>query len=396
MYEEYLVGVCSHIVGVSIVKVNNNQEVFLFLLRAGMFPVHDQGGANGLLFEGVDWGEVYRLAEEQSVIGLVAAGLDWFKVQDSRFKVPQEWALQFVGQTLQIEQRNKAMNVFVAQLIDKLRANDIYALLVKGQGIAQCYEKPLWRSSGDVDLLLSDNNYEKAKTLLVPLATSVEDENTYTRHLGMIIDGWEVELHGNLRSELSNRIDCGIDEITGDVFYGGNVRSWMNGKTQVFLMGANNDVFYVFTHILQHFFRGGIGLRQVCDWCRLLWTFRDTLNIRLLEKRLRQAGIISEWRALADLAVTFLGMPTDAMPLYHSTSISQWRAKRILERIIETGNFGQNRDSCHLNKSFLQRKATSLWHYTLDALSTLIIFPLDSIRGLHTLAVAGLKRSIGI
>ena len=35
-----------------------------------------------------------------------------FKVQGSPL-VPQEWALQFIGQTLQIEQRNQAMNEFV-------------------------------------------------------------------------------------------------------------------------------------------------------------------------------------------------------------------------------------------------------------------------------------------
>ena len=38
------------------------------------------------------------------------------------------------------------MNAYVAELIKKLSENDIHAILVKGQGIAQCYEKPLWRS----------------------------------------------------------------------------------------------------------------------------------------------------------------------------------------------------------------------------------------------------------
>ena len=190
---------------------------------------------------------------------------------------------------------------------------------MKGQGIAQCYEKPLWRSSWDVDLLLSDSNYEKAKSLLAPLATSVEEENKYTKHLGMIISGWEVELHGNLRSELSCKIDRGLDEITKDVFFGGNVRSWMNGKTQVFLMGPENDAIYVFTHILQHFFKGGIGLRQICDWCRLLWTYKESLNHDLIESRIRRMGLMAEWRVFAVMAVEYLGMPVEAMPLYHST-----------------------------------------------------------------------------
>lgn len=73
-------------------------------------------------------------------------------------KVPKEILLQFIGQSLQLEQRNQAMNIFIAEIVDKMRIEGIYTLLVKGQGIAQCYERPLWRASGDVDLLLSQDN----------------------------------------------------------------------------------------------------------------------------------------------------------------------------------------------------------------------------------------------
>lgn len=57
---------------------------------------------------------IYILAEEQSVIGLVAAGLE----QVIDVKLPQEITLQFAGQTLQLEQRNKEMNHFISVLID--------------------------------------------------------------------------------------------------------------------------------------------------------------------------------------------------------------------------------------------------------------------------------------
>ena len=169
-----------------------NQQAFFALVRAGLWEQDvclSPFGQN-------DFNEVYRLAEEQSVVGLVAAGIEHVK----EIKVPQEKALTFVGNALQLEQRNKAMNAFVADLIENLRREDIYVILVKGQGIAQCYEKPLWRSSGDVDLLLSESNYERAKYFLTPLATDVETEYTHFKHQGMTINGWEVELHGTQHS----------------------------------------------------------------------------------------------------------------------------------------------------------------------------------------------------
>lgn len=49
-----------------------------------------------------------------------------------------------------------------------------------------------------MDLLLNDVDYEKAKKLLIPMATDVETEYTHFKHVGMTLEGWVVELHGRL------------------------------------------------------------------------------------------------------------------------------------------------------------------------------------------------------
>lgn len=200
-------------------------------------------------FKDIDYNEVYRLAEEQAVVGLVAAGIEHVK----DVKIPQQVALTFVGSTLQLEQQNKAMDEFVARLIEQLRSQDIYALLIKGQGIAQCYERPLWCANGDVDLLLSVFNYQKSKGFLTPLASSFEQESIFGKHLELKIDSWVVELHGTQHTELSSRIDKVIDGVQDAIFYNGNVRSWKNRNTLVFLPSPDNDVVIVFTHFLKHF-----------------------------------------------------------------------------------------------------------------------------------------------
>lgn len=188
-----------------------NIEEYFELVRAGLFPDNQAR----ILAHGtaVDWAEIYRLAEEQSVIGLVAAGLETLPVSE---RPPQEVVLQFIGSTLQLEQRNKAMNVFVAEIIELLRRNGVYCLLVKGQGIAQCYEKPLWRACGDVDLLLSEDNYHKAKRVLGEIAESVGQEtvkNKERKHQEYQIGGWMVELHGTMHTSLARRIDKEIDLV---------------------------------------------------------------------------------------------------------------------------------------------------------------------------------------
>lgn len=352
---------------------SNNTRAFFELVRAGLWEKDVHLSQYGQ----IDFNEVYRLAEEQSVIGLVAAGLEHI----SDVKVPQEVALQFVGHALQLEQRNNAMNSFVANLIERLRAVDVYALLVKGQGIAQCYERPLLRNSGDIDLLLSDENYQKAKEYLAPFSGKIEIEDSYKKHIAMTINPWEVELHGTLRCGLWRKVDESLDSIQDSIFYEGKVRSWMNGRTLVFLPGPDEDIVFVFSHILQHFFKEGIGLRQVCDWCRLLYAYKDTIDQKLLYSRIRSMGCLTEWKAFAALSVDYLGMPVEAMPLYSNLYMWNRKATRILSFIFETGNFGHKRDNRQYPpKPYLKYKANSFLRHTKDAIIYFFIFPFDAIK----------------
>ena len=143
--------------------LDNNAQAFLALVRGGLW----EKDVRLSKFDPIDYPRVLSLAEEQSVVGLVTAGLE--QVVDA--KVPKNIVLQFVGQALQLEQRNISMNHFIEILVEKMREEGIYTLLVKGQGIAQCYTRPLWRASGDVDFLLSQDNYSRARAFLLPLSS---------------------------------------------------------------------------------------------------------------------------------------------------------------------------------------------------------------------------------
>lgn len=354
-------------------NITDDKRIFIDILKAGLWEKE----IDFIIPKEIAFTDVLRIAEEQSVVGLIASGLEHV----TNIKVPKDDVFLFVGQALQIEQRNLAMNVFLSSLIDRMREADIYTILVKGQGVAQCYERPLWRACGDIDLFLSNDNYLKAKKLLLPLASRVDEEDEKRQHISMTIDSWEVELHGTLDIGLIKSVDRGIDDVKKDIFEGGNIRSWMDGNTIVFLPSPDNDVIIIFTHILQHLFKGGIGLRQICDLCRLIWVYRDKINKSQLEKRLRKMGVMSEWRTMAALAVDILGLPVKAMPLYSSSRCWKRKADNVLSFIFETGNFGQNRDTDFYDRyPYVIAKLISLWWHTKDAARFFFIFPLDSLK----------------
>lgn len=93
----------------------------------------------------------------------------------------------------------------------------------------------------------------------------------------------------------------------------------------------------------------------------------------LLEERLREAGLMSEWKAFAALAIECLGMPVEAMPFlkFRDEGLEfidrlkdkeyrkyKSKADRILEYILEVGNFGHNQKRKH-SKIYVLKKSTA-------------------------------------
>lgn len=365
-------------------------QLFFELVRAGLWGTE---GKSSTLTE-AEMEEIVQLAEEQAVEGLVLEGIERLmnRRDGNRIVIPLEQKLQLIGDVQIIEHENVEMNRFVAQLFKKLQDAGIDALLVKGQGIAQCYKKPLWRVSGDVDLLLDKDNYQKAAEYLSTEASSVDEEDSDRLHLGMTIANWTVELHGTLRSGLWGSMDRVIDDLQAETFERHEVRKWENGDVDVPLPAENNDVVFVFSHIIQHFFKEGIGLRQICDWCRLLWTYRDSIDVALLESRLRMMRVMTEWKVFAGLAVEYLGMPVEAMPLYSADKRWKRKAVKVMDFVLETGNFGHNRDYSYYEKyPKLVFKAISLWRHCKDFVKYLRIFPLDSFKVWYGMIVLGIR-----
>ena len=364
-----------------------NNEAFFALLRAGLWEEE----VHLLPFGNVDFAGVMKLAEEQSVVGLVAAGIEHI----TDVKPQKRDVLPFIQRTVALETKNQAMNQFIGSMVGNMREAGIPTMLLKGQGVAQCYERPLLRACGDVDFFLRDEDYEKAKVYLTPLATAVETEYKSSMHLGMTIGPWTVELHGSLRMGLPRRINGVLDDIKRDTFTRGNVRLWDNDGTQVSLLSPENDVVYVFVHFFNHFYKGGLGLRQICDWCRLLWTFRETLDVKKVEFIVEQMGLVSEWKAFGAFTVDYLGMPDEAMPMYDNASKWKRKAERIKSFVMTVGNMGHNRDMSYYSKyPYLIRKVVSFSQRVGDLIRHSRIFPLDSLRFFPGLFLGGMRSVI--
>lgn len=368
-------------------RLDNNQRAFFALVKAGLWERDVQLSQFGK----IDFQDVYRLAEEQSVVGLVAAGLE----HTTDIKVPKVNVLQFIGSALQLEQHNQAMNCFIGVILDKFKDAGVEAVLIKGQGVAQCYERPMWRAPGDVDLLLNNDNYERGKVFLDSISEKPPKEYSFNKEYQTTISGWTLELHGSLRCGLSAALNRGVDAIQYDICDNHHVRYWEVDSMSIPLPEENDDALLIFTHYIKHFYKGELGIRQICDWCRLLWYYRKSIDVELLEKRLMKIGLRAQWNGFAAFANDYLGMPVNAMPLYSSSKKWSQKANRICAFMLNVGSFGHNVDDSYYSKyPLLIRKTISMWRRISALLRHATIFPLHTFRFLPHIIYTGLKATL--
>ncbi len=91
-------------------------------------------------------------------------------------------------------------------------------------------------------------------------------------------------------------------------------------------------------------------------------------------------GALGEWWAFAALAVEYLGMPVEAMPLYSPSARWSRKASRILKIVFKTGNMGHNQDWSYIKSSpYMVRKVISFWRHCGGALRHMVVFPWHSV-----------------
>ena len=99
-----------------------------------------------------EWGELYAMAKKQSLVGICFAGVQ--KLQMQQQCPPEMLYLQWMGMAAKIQQRNEGVNRQCVKLQYKLSEDGIDSCILKGQGVASCYDEHLryLRQSGDIDI----------------------------------------------------------------------------------------------------------------------------------------------------------------------------------------------------------------------------------------------------
>ena len=367
------------------------QSLFFTLLRSGLWGTVPD--VSSFQPSAEDWKQVLRIAKEQTVIGLVAEGA---ALCPSGF-VPEAVGLRLIGLCESIRRRNAQTNSVIASLVALFAEDGIPLFLLKGQGVACCYLKPELRMPGDIDLFVLPEDYQQSKKTLSKIGVRDEGEGLDKLHYGAMHGDLEIEIHGTVHTSLGNRINGCLDDMQRELFEAESCRSLectgKDGSVRMKLPSPDFDALFVFIHLLQHFFCGGLGLRQLCDWARLLHCYRDSVDVPKLEARLKRMGVTSEWKAFMSFIVNYLSLPEEDAILLDMGC--EAKARRIWRYVEMVGNFGTKiRRRDRTRDPYLIRKVQSFVINSKCFLVHIAIFPLDSLKFFWGYFITGMRAVI--
>lgn len=278
--------------------------IFLLLLRSGLYgqPVAADRLA-ALTPE--HWNILLSMARRQTVTGVLASAVEQLP---GEVKVPAAIDYALMAETDRLEANYLKMSRAVASLTQRLLAEGLHPVYLKGLECARFYPVPERRELGDIDLWLPHSR-----------------DHHFTH------EGFDVDVHSRYYDLY--RQHAGLPEIPSP-------------EAELLMLNV---------HILKHACSAGVGLRQLCDMALAYSAL--PYNPGLYREACRRAGVLRWTRLLSSFLNQYLG--ADA-PLFGLPAPDPAPLLKIVRR---GGNFGHHNPSRleALSRRPFLRKADTFW-----------------------------------
>lgn len=206
-------------------------------------------------YHGARVSELLALAQRQAISAIVCEQL--LRLPN----IPEPRAKELERLRLNCIQRDASERAATDAILASLSKAGIRCMPLKGICLKQLYRQPYHRSMSDIDILTDFSFCKEIRTIMEDLGYVCEGEAT-RNHFNFRRGTQEIEFHETLLSvdaygtEFSKNAWARTHAVSSDGF------ELRMDDTQQYL--------YALLHLLQHYLKGGVGIRFLLDICLLL------------------------------------------------------------------------------------------------------------------------------
>lgn len=214
---------------------------------------------------------IYDIAKKQSLLGVIFIALDRSGLKpidiDKHQDEFEDLLMEWMGDKVKIARRNEKLNNDVAEVTDWFNKQGYETCLLKGQGNALLYPTPELRTCGDIDLWVKpkkSKGYNEDINNIISFVrknASSKCRAIYHHVDGLEWNGTEVEVHYRphfMQDFVNNaRLQRYFLDNANEQFQ----NFAKIGDKDVAVPTPSFNIVFQISHIYQHLFKEGIGLR---------------------------------------------------------------------------------------------------------------------------------------
>ncbi len=275
----------------------------------------------------IDWEALYRESVSQAVVSSCLQGLN-------EEQIPPEILSQWQSVATRVVYSAANVHAQHAELDDMMTAANLPYVILKGSASAYYYPDPFMRAMGDVDFLLSEEDIERGKALLIEKGFTVF-EMPHDVHIVFRKEKMHLEMHrrpaGVPEGEMGKKIQAELSDI-----FEKSERVELDGNR--FLKPSDfHHGLIILMHTYHHLLSEGIGLRHLCDWAAFINRFENDGFAQLFEEKLSNVGLWRFAQILSYICHRYLGVTyRDFMG-----EVDEILCEEVLLDIFAGGNFGE-------------------------------------------------------
>ena len=230
-------------------------------------------------------------------------------------------------------------------LYEKLKAEGVEPLIMKGLICRNLYSEPDYRISGDEDMLLPKEQFTKCDEILLREGFGREElKDTSAAALSYEIpyinrkNGVYIELHFMLMKDTGA---YGHFNKEFEKVHEQRIEEEIQGK-RVYTLCPTEHLFYLICHSFKHFLHSGFGIRQVADMIMMAEHYGSQIDWKMIEEKLVRLSMKKYWDALVRIGVEYLGFSLEKAAYPKSMYDENVDFEPLLMDLLDSGVYGDS------------------------------------------------------
>ena len=250
---------------------------------------------------------LFKVSKKHDVAHLIA-----YVLEKSEISLNEDaWKL-FLQEKEQARLRYEMIQADINEICSCFDKEEILYIPLKGARIREYYPAPWMRTSCDIDILVREEELDRAVNSLVSDCSYTTDYKKTYHDVSLYSPfGMHLELHYNIKETVEK-----YDELLTQV-WAFSKKSRENGHK--YLQTNEFLIFHLVAHMAYHFVNGGCGLRSVLD----LWLIKQKLEIDndILSGFFEKAGLTKFYEVICNLSEYWFGEITSVDDITKETEI---------------------------------------------------------------------------